>query len=253
MKEKVAMELVNRVISLSDPIFKQKNIEKIKAILTKNNYPNNIIHKALKCYKTKEQHKNMQRQEQVIEDTEAKEQETKIYRGMQYIPKLSETVNKQLKLAIPELTIAPKPLQQLQNIFTKTKTEIPREERTNAIYRIDCKAKNCPEPFYLGETERTAKKRGSEHKTDFNNRYAPGYKSALINHTLDYHGHAPDVEPTKIKILDHEENEFKRKIMESCYINLYGSKSNNYKRDANRLHSNYGNILEIYKKINTDL
>ena len=79
-----------------------------------------------------------------------------------------EAVNRQLKLAIPELTVAPTPLQQLQNIFTKTKTKIPIEERTNAVYRIDCKATICPQPFYLGETERTPKKRGGEHKTDFN-------------------------------------------------------------------------------------
>lgn len=43
IKERVAMKLANKVLSLSDPIFKRRNIERIKSILTKNNYPKRII------------------------------------------------------------------------------------------------------------------------------------------------------------------------------------------------------------------
>lgn len=38
MKENVAIDFINRVMTLSDPIFKPKNIEKIYDILSKNNY-----------------------------------------------------------------------------------------------------------------------------------------------------------------------------------------------------------------------
>lgn len=72
---------------------------------------------------------------------------------------------------------APKPIRQLKNIFTKNKTKIRIEDRTNAIYRIKCKTNLCPEPFYIGETERSPKKR----------------------------------------VLDHEGNKFKRKLIEALY------------------------------------
>lgn len=253
MKLNIAIEFTNRVLALSDPIFKPKNIERIKDILRKNNYPERIIHKAIEIVKHKQDQRKQQIQSQqsqppltnpdIIAPTE------RTYRSMMYIPRLTREVNKQLRIANPTLTIAPKPTKQLNHCFTKTKTKIPKQEQTDALYRIKCKTNICPEPFYLGETERTPKKRTSEHKTDFKNRFKPGNKTALIEHTLDYPGHEPDLEIENVIIIDRENNTFKRKLLESCYINLYGSKANNFKRDAQRLNENYSNILNIYKSI----
>lgn len=250
LKENVAIEFTNRVLSLSDPIFKPKNIELIKSILTENNYPKKTINKAIAIYNNKINQR--QRQQPDITSQDDEQEPTKIYRSMQYVPRLTQAVNKQLRAAIPELIVAPKPTKQLQYLFTKTKTKIPKEKRTNTIYRIQCKSENCPHRFYIGETKRTVEKRGLEHRSNYNNRHTPGYKSALVNHSIDFPGHEPNTEPTDIKILDQEENSFKRRIIESCYINLYGTHSNNFKRDANRLHNNYSNILDTYKRINTD-
>lgn len=156
-------------------------------------------------------------------------------------------MNRQLKCANPDLTVAPRQFKQLDNVFPKTKTKIPKEERTDAIYRVDCKARLCPEPFYIGETQRTPKKRSSEHKTDFNNRFQPGNKTALIKHTIEFPGHEPDCESENVKIHDREKVKFKRKIVEAFYINIYGSKANNFKRNAQRPHENYSNVISIYK------
>lgn len=248
MKENVAIELVNRVMTLSDPIFKTNNIEKVKTILHKNNYPQRIIHKAFETYKYKQEQKKLREISQKSTD-QILTKEKRTFRSMPYVPRLTEAVNKQLRLANANLTIAPTQIKQLGNIFTKTKTKIPKEERRNAIYRIDCKERLCPEPFYLGETGRTPKKRSGEHKTDFNNKDKPGNKTALIKHALNYPGHEPNLELKNIKILESEKNEFKRKIIESCYINIYGTTANNYKRDAQRMHENYSNIINIYKNI----
>jgi len=249
MKENIAIELVNRVMSLSDPIFKPTNTEKVKEILTKNNYPQRIITKAFEIYKVKKEQKQQPNPQQPRSTDEPENKP--IYRSMPYIPGLTQAVNQQLKRANPCLTIAPKNIKQLGNNFTKTKTKIPREERTDAIYRIDCKEKLCPEPNYVGETERTPKKRGSEHDRDYKNRHTPGNKTALVKHTLKYPGHEPNLEMKNIKILEHEKNSFKRKIIESCYINIYGSRANNFKRDASRMNENYSNIINIYKNIHT--
>lgn len=72
---------------------------------------------------------------------------------------------------MPELTIAPKATKELQQLYTKTKTKIPKEEQTNVVCKIECKARNCRIPFYIGETERNAKTRGPEHKKDFKDRH----------------------------------------------------------------------------------
>lgn len=190
MKENIAIELVNRVMSLSDPIFKPMNIRRIKEKLRKNNYPMRIIHKAFETYKYKQELKRQQssNQQSTSQDPSIKQQ---VYRSMPYVPHLSQAVNRQLKLANPDLTIAPKQIKQLGNIFTKTKTKIPTIERTDAIYRVGCKANLCPEPVYIGETERTPKKRAVEHARDYKNRNNPGNKTALTKHALNFPGHEP--------------------------------------------------------------
>lgn len=246
MKENLAIELVNRVMSLSDPIFESSNIKKIKEKLLKNNYPMRIIHKAIETYKYKKENRHAE----TTPNSQDEPQIQQIYRSMPYIPHLTPALNKQLKLANPDLTIAPKQTKQLGNIFTKTKTRIPKEERTDAVYRIECKTNLCPEPFYFGETERTTKIRTPEHGRDYKNRFKPGNKTALVKHTLEFPGHEPDLEIKNVKIIEREKNEFKRKILESCYINIYDTRANNYKRDARRMHENYSNIINIYKNIN---
>lgn len=182
-----------------------------------------------------EQNRIKKQQSTSMANNQESTEKTQIYRSMPYIPRLTQLVNKQLRTTIPELIIAPKTTKQLNHTFTKAKTYIPKHERRDAIYRLDCKEKLCPEPFYLGETERTPDKRTSEHRTDLKNRHKPGNKSALIKHTLDFPGHEPALESKDIKVLDYEENTFKRKMLESIYINIYDSKANNFKRDANRL------------------
>jgi len=250
MKENVAAELVNRVMSLSDPIFKPLNKNRIKIILEKNNYPQRVIKKVFEMHRARQEKK---RQTDIQEPNPPNDPENKpIYRSMPFVPRLAQAVNKQLRKANPLLTVAPTHIKKLGDSFTKMKTKIPKEERRNAIYRVDCKEKLCPEPFYLGETERTPKKRKSEHKTDFGNRHKPGNKTALIKHTLEYPGHEPNFETKEMKILDTEKNAFKRKMMEACYINIYDTKANNYKRDARKLHENYSNIINIYKSIHTE-
>lgn len=249
MKENIAVELVNRVMRLSDPIFKPMNEKRIKEILMKNNYPQRIITKAFESYKNRENLKRQQEPRQLI--SQKNPENDPIYRSMPFVPHLTQAVNKQMKLANPNLIIAPKHIKKLEDNFTKAKTKIRKEDRTNAIYRIDCKTKLCPEPFYIGETERTPNKRMAEHDRDYKNRFKPGNKTALIKHALDFPGHEPNLETKNVKILEREENKFKRKIIESCYINIYDTTANNYKRDAKRMHENYSNIINIYKNLHT--
>lgn len=63
MKENVAIEFVNRVMALSDPIFKPINVEKIYKILSKNNYPTRVIKKAMAIHHHKQEQKRQQIQQ----------------------------------------------------------------------------------------------------------------------------------------------------------------------------------------------
>lgn len=245
MKINIATSFVNRVLSLSHPIFKSKNIQLIRNILTKNNYPNKIIEKALKIHRTN----TMQCQN----STTANKKEM-TYSGMCYIPDLTSNIEKQLKISNDQLAIGPRPILKLQKVFSKMKTKIKPMDQTNAIYRIQCK-EPCEEPFYIGETFRRVGIRTNEHETDYENRFKPSGKTALIRHCLgndDREPHEPDFTANNIKVIDREAIDDKRKFMEACYIWMYDKKAQNIKRNTKDLHTNYTNILKKFKDLHTE-
>lgn len=75
MKEN-AIGLINRVITLSDPIFRPMNTARIYEILRKNNYRTKIIEKAMAVYHYRQQQKT----EQQTELNGTREKLTRIYR-----------------------------------------------------------------------------------------------------------------------------------------------------------------------------
>lgn len=184
-------------------------------------------------------------QERLTSESGNMEENTQIYSNVKYIPKLSDTMNRQLRAAaIPELIQS-----QMEHVSTQTKTMIPREGRTYK-YGLQNRLQTKTPPWtVLHWWNRENTKKTQRRAQD---RYAPGYRSSLIKHTVQYNGHEPDTDTIDIKNLDHKTNKFECKIMESSYMNLYGSKWSNYKRDANRLHIKYGNVLDIYKRTNAE-
>lgn len=120
MKENFAVEFANSVMTLSDPIFTSTNIKRIKEKLHKNNFPMRVIHKAIETDK----HRRDQRNHRSHQSTTTNAPEPKrIFRSMPYIPNLSQALNRQLKCANPDLTIAPKQFKQLGNQNQNKNTE----------------------------------------------------------------------------------------------------------------------------------
>lgn len=240
MKINIATSFANRVLLLSHPTFKSKNIKLIKQILAKNNYPDKIIEKALRNHRNNVMHR---------QDSQVNDKQEKVYSGMCYIPQLTNNIENQLKVSNDHISIGARPVLKLQKVFSKMKTKIEPMEQTNAIYRIKCK-EPCEEPFYIGETGRRVGKRKHEHELDYENRFKPGGKTALGN--VDREPHEPDLTPENVKIIDHEAIKDKRKFMEAAYIWLYGKKAQNIKRNTKDLHANYTGILKKFKSLHTE-
>ena len=95
--------------------------------------------------------------------------------------KLSRQLNRLLAKLTPwaKLNIVFKPVARL-NVISKLKSVIPKLNRSNVVYKINCQ--DCNE-FYIGLTTRRLHKRLNEHKK---RTYCALYKHAETGHVLDF-------------------------------------------------------------------
>ena len=95
--------------------------------------------------------------------------------------KLSRQLNRLLAKLAPwaKLNIVFKPVARL-NVISKLKSVIPKLNRSNVVYKINCQ--DCNE-FYIGLTTRRLHKRLNEHKK---RTYCALYKHAETGHVLDF-------------------------------------------------------------------
>lgn len=247
MKWSIATSTVRKILTLSDPIFARKNIEKIHHILASNNYPPKIIERAIQGYRKT-------RQAVPSNANNTTEMKPK-YASIHYVPGLSENIARTFHTSIPDLTIAPKPSKKLKSSYSNMKSRIGKFGQRNVIYNIPCEQPTeCVEDHYIGNTGRRLGIRTGEHEHDYENRHMTGGKTALTRHALNTERelkkkHNPDFEKTVI--IDREPNKTKREFIEACYIWLHGNRSNNFVRDKNSLHNNYTHIINTFKDIQT--
>ena len=253
MKWSIATAFVNKVFTLSDPIFMGRNIERIKNILRMNNYPMKLIKKAIQKYRTTRTstYNNMENNPDINNNPEIKNNK---YASVHYVPVLSENIARTFHTSIPDLTIAPKPARRLNMSFSNMKSRIGKFDQRNVIYSIPCTPNICTEDRYIGHTKRRLGIRTNEHNTDYENRHRTNGKTALIRHAINVEKesrreHCSDFENTRI--LDRESNKSKREFLEACHIWMHGHRSNNFIRDKNSLHNNYTYIINTYKDIQT--
>ena len=101
-------------------------------------------------------------------------------------------------------------------VLSKPKDPIPKEDRNNAIYQLNCK--DC-EAVYVGETKRTLNIRAEEHITAIK---SASKKSHTAEHCWKYNH---DFDWKHKKVLDFEKNWKTRTIKES----IYSEENQNYK------------------------
>ncbi|KAI8496080.1 hypothetical protein Bbelb_259220 [Branchiostoma belcheri] len=114
----------------------------------------------------------------------------------------------------PPVTTCFRPHRTLRQLLVAPKDKTPKEEKCGVIYHISCQGNTNGGPCretYIGETERSLKTRFLEHRR-------PGSVASEVSQHIHIEspGHTVDLEG--VRILDTEQDYFKRDIKEAIYI-----------------------------------
>ncbi|EZA51733.1 hypothetical protein X777_09489, partial [Ooceraea biroi] len=123
----------------------------------------------------------------------------------------------------------------LDCIIKRGKDVLTNLQKTNVVYRIDCKECSC---CYVGQTKRHLKTRVNEHICDIKKDVS--CQSVVSNHRL-CHNHNFDWCNTKV--LHQESNRRKREIAEMCFIKC-NDNSINVQKDTDNLPCIYDSIFK---------
>lgn len=230
-KINTANNLIKKVLTISDKRFHKDNLTKITDVLTKNGYPHYLIKNLL--------HKTQHQKQQTLQTSNVQSGNSKRYYSISYIPNLTNNKILQQTINNNNVTFAHKTNQSLNQIFTRTKAPIQKEEQQNVVYEISCngqKDENC-ELVYIGTTKRALGTRIAEHRTDAKNKKL---STALSQHLIES-GHTADLE--NVKIIDRENKTNKRMTLESLRIQQKLTKAMNTKEDKDNTNYNYSTAI----------
>ena len=152
-KRNVSIALIDRAIAFSHPEFRPESIKKVKSILNFNGYPKKFYDPIIKSrvnnyYNSRDKKK----------DTDLK------YVSIPYIKGHSERLRKILNKH--GFSVSFKTSSTLKKFYSKLKYKVKSEDKSNLIYKINCK--NCIST-YIGTTGQKLKNRVSQHKSDIKN------------------------------------------------------------------------------------
>lgn len=146
----------------------------------------------------------------------------------------SENIKKLVGRCNGNVGIGYKPKKTIRNLYPPKKDKIEKMNKAGLVYSVACKG--C-DKTYVGQTGRTLKHRMSQHKYDYNNKYAIAAsnrnKTAAVQHSLDT-GHAFDYDAPKI--LCNEQFLNKRLTKEMVLIKKSGKSVVNLKTDLDQFH-----------------
>lgn len=217
-KKTVIIGLADRAIKLTSPIFRNEIIQKAKNILINNNYPKTMINKIFKSRIHK-----FYNSQQILKTNNT---ENKKFVTLPYIPQLSENISNILKQH--NIQTAHKNINNLKFLYSKLKDKNPLNKTTHCIYEIPCQ--HC-DTVYIGQTKQLLEERIKGHKYS-NNITALNKHCSNTGHRFNFNN---------IKILNKEQNQKTRLILESIYIQKNPNACND-KTDTENL-SNIYNLL----------
>ena len=169
-------------------------------------------------------------------DTTAQEIDNrKYYLQIPYITDFFNKLSHRLKAF--NIFIIPKMFYSLSSIIKIGKDKIPTLEQNNLVYKLSC---NDCDATYIGETKRSLGTRVTEHKRDSKK---PTKNTPIFRHIFENNHSFNFDEP---KILDFEQNYFKRIASEFVHIG-FQAKSINIKEDINKLNSIYTPFFQKIK------
>jgi len=219
--------LTDRALLLSHPIFQQKNLEYVIEVLLENDYPLDLIFQKIN-----------QRIKDIIKRKRSNNLEQKINESQRkmlvlpYIRNISEKISSSIDKN--EYLTGYRILNKLTGFIKRHKDGNKFESNNNIVYKINCN--NC-NASYVGQTKRQLKTRIKEHVKNIGtdeSKHSVITKHILDkNHTLDWQN---------VKILDYENNYFKRLIAEMIHIKTQDNSLNSID-DIECLDPSYFNLL----------
>lgn len=225
MKSAIIMSLFHRATKLSHQDYHKENINKVKSLLQKNNYPKHFINQIY----TRFQNYNTRPTQQT---------EIKKYVKFPYIKEISHKIAKLFKPYNYQLAFYN--TRTIRELFTNLKDSTPLSEKSSIVYKIPCK--NCSS-CYIGQTKQYAKCRIKQHNYDCAPKnFNKIEKTALADHHF-VNDHVFDFDA--FKILDTETNFKKRNISEMIHIQI--NNTINKRTDTDNLSKIYTFILDKFK------
>ncbi|XP_067613178.1 uncharacterized protein [Eurosta solidaginis] len=228
-----AKSFIRRVLTISDRMYHKKNITIIKKTLEDNEFPSSLVNKLVRNFYTRARN-----------ERKPEEANNKIYKAITYVPRIAERIKRSDLYDKEKVKIAFTYNNTLKQIYSNTKDRIPKDEKSNVIYRIPCNGdgSHVCEKVYVGTTKLKLKTRISGHKSNIKLRNnASENKTALTAHCKDT-GHYPDFQ--NVTILDIEKQYNKRFTMDMLHImNTPNDKRINFKSDTDQCAYAYRNLL----------
>lgn len=278
----VAKSLIRRILCISHKSFHRQNMETIRSILAKNNFPpatiERLIHQVIDSPNRKNKHHTMPSYPFLEETVNAENQrhgpmanstlinepandnrcstlipKVKLpktalgFAGLTYIPGISESLSNQLRRHAPDLKLAPRPPNKIAQVFTDMKDKLDTGQQSCVVYEIRCK--QCKDKFYYGETSRCLCERCDQHAKDVANLPKKPTKSALVAHV---HQTKHQFDFTNAKILKKVRTRGLLKIHEANQIIIHEESAVNFKKDAQHVSPVFYNLIkkcEQFKRI----
>ncbi|KAI8502143.1 hypothetical protein Bbelb_197310 [Branchiostoma belcheri] len=189
--------------TISDPADRSSETAHVTEALKKCGYPQWLIRKASEPRQPRSKPQDSQ-------GTGGKNRKTLVV--LPYVKGVSEPLCR--IFAAHGVSTCFRPHRTLRQVLVAPKDKTPKEDKCGVIYHISCQGNTNRGPCretYIGETERSLKTRFLEH------RRPSSVASEVSQHIhIESPGHTVDLEG--VRILDTEQDYFKRGIKESIYI-----------------------------------
>jgi len=205
--------LLNRIFrSCTRVEDRNKEIATLKSILTKNDYPTDVINKTVELFMNRKNNIDPQMTDSTTREpiVEKKTRFIVLPFSNRKVEEFGRRLNKLVTNNYPQVdfNIAFQPPMTIGSMFPFKDTVKVNNHKSLVIYKIKCKTCGAE---YIGRTERILQYRINEHKSK-----AASNKSATKKHTDKYPGHQMDYD--NVEIIDHADNPTKLDVKELLHI-----------------------------------
>ena len=231
LHQKIAIikQLSHRVKKNCSPEHVDKNINLIKDLLAKNDYPKKLINRILNDQK--DDTKQNPNKNNNSGDQETSQRFIRVPFHKNLAPKVNHIFkNTGTKVAFYNTKT-------VNNLFSKTKDKIPAEDESQVVYKVPCECNK----VYFGQTARRVKQRINEHRRDVD---IKSTKTGLCQHSTESNHR---IKWDELKIVDREPNDEKRCFLEMSHILREGDNSMNVQSDFKVSTKMYNHVLTYFK------